>query len=353
MSSEFITLTKNDPEFESYLLGTFSPSHRALPVETYHAATSRERVTFRVLPIEKVQAPSWWKVYFWSSRPELFGLTLGPAMAAWLMHVNDLSQWTKWPSWFALFGLYFLHTAVFLLNDVQDHMRGFDRLNHRRGSQVIQKGWVTAQAMKRWAWLNGALSVLFGVPAFLLAPIHLAGICAAAALALLIVIAKFGVRYGACDLALAFLFGPLLVGGISLASFGEISLEDFALGAALGLLTVWVFQVRQFEDLFRARSENFRTFLGHLSFDQARKVVIVEGLLLLLLQPVTAVVLHGPMYLLALTPIVSIPLVLTLQRFLKAASPLSSSLVGSSKWALASHLAWTAWWIFSLGVAWL
>ncbi len=164
MQSEFITLTKNDPEFESYLLGTFSRSHRALPVETYHAATARERVTFRVLPIEEVKAPAWWKVYFLSSRPELFGLTLGPAMAAWLMHADDFSEWTRWPSWFAMIGLYFMHTAVFLLNDVQDHLRGFDRLNHKRGSQVIQRGWVTARAMNRWAGVNAGLAVIFGIP---------------------------------------------------------------------------------------------------------------------------------------------------------------------------------------------
>lgn len=353
MSTEFITLTKDDPDFDAYLRGTFSKTHRALPVETYHVATARERVTFRVLPVEKVAAPAWWKVYFWSARPELFGLTLGPAMAAWLLHVHALHEWTKWPSWFALIGLFFLHTAVFLLNDVQDHLRGFDRLNHRRGSQVIQKGWVTAKAMARWAWVNAGLAVLFGVPAFLKAPLALAVICAMAAGALAVVLTKFAVRFGACDIALTLLFGPLLVSGIALASFGETFPQDATLGFALGLLTLWVFQVRQFEDLFRARSENFRTFLGHMSFDQARRIVIGEGLALLLVQPAVGLALGVPLIFLVVSPLVSVPLIFTLQRFLKAASPLSSSLVGSSKWALASHLAWISWWVLALGVAWL
>jgi 1,4-dihydroxy-2-naphthoate octaprenyltransferase len=350
---EFVTLTKTDPDFDSYLLGTFSSTHRALPVETYHAATARERVTFRVLPLEQVGAPVWWIVYFWCSRPELAGLTLGPAMAAWLLHVNSLHEWTKWPSWFAMIGLFFLHTSVFLLNDVQDHMRGFDRLNHRRGSQVIQKGWVTGQAMYRWAWVNLVLAILFGVPAFFNAPFELALVCLAAALCLVLVITKSGVRIGACDLALVLLFGPLLVIGIALASFGESYPQDIILGLAFGVLTLWVFQVRQFEDLFRARSENFRTFLGHLSFDQARKIVIGEGLLLLAIQPAAGYVLGVPILFLVISPLVSVPLIFTLQRFLKAASPLSSSLVGSSKWALASHLSWTLWWVLALGVAWL
>ncbi len=177
--------------------------------------------------------------------------------------------------------------------------------------------------------------------------------CALSALALTLVITKSFVRYGFCDLALAALFGPLLVSGISLASFGEVNLGDAILGGALGLTTVWVFQVRQFEDLFRARAENFRTFLGYLSFDQARKVVIVEGVVVLLVQPAAAVAMRLPLVFLALMPVVSVPLVLTLQRFIKAASPLSSSLVGSSRWALLSHLSWTLWWILALGTAWL
>ena len=351
MSAEFITLTKNDPDFDSYLMGTFSRTHRALPVETYHAATARERVTFRVLPVERVAAPAWWRVYFWSARPELLGLTVGPAVAAWLGHVD--TTWNRWPSWFALLGLFFLHTAVFLLNDVQDHVRGFDRLNHRRGSRVIQKGWVTARAMTSWAWVNLGLAVLFGVPAFLNAPLELAVVCALAGGALLTVITKFGVRWGLCDLALVLLFGPLLASGIALASFGEMFPQDAILGLAFGTLTVWVFQVRQFEDLFRARTENFRTFLGYLSFDQARRIAIAEGILLLLIQPAAAVALRLPLIFLVLAPLVSVPLVLTVQRFLRAASPLSSTLVGSSRWALASHLAWTAWWVLALGVAWL
>ncbi len=353
MSTEFITLTKNDPDFDSYLWGTFSQTHRALPVETYHAATAKERVTFRVLTLEKVAAPAWWKVYFWSARPELFGLTLGPAVAAWLLHVQSINAWTKWPSWFALAGLFFLHTAVFLANDVQDHLRGFDRLNHRRGSQVIQKGWVTASAMKRWAWVNFALAVLFGVPAFLNAPLELALVCSIAAAALVTITGKYGVRFGACDLSLALLFGPLLTTGIALASFGEASFKDIALGLSFGFLTVWVFQVRQFEDLFRAKAENFRTFFGHLSFDRARKFALIEGIALLFIPPAAGVILNLQLGFLLLSPLVGLPLIFTLRRIYLAASPLSSSLADLSKWSLASHLSWTAWWVFALGVAWL
>ena len=350
---ELITLTKDDPEFESYLLGTFSNEHRAIPVETYHAATPRERITFRVIPKEKVGAPHWVKIYFRSCRPELLGLTMGPAVAAWLNHSHSLNEWARIPSWLALIGLFFLHTAVFIFNDVQDHIHGLDRLNRRRGSQVIQKGWVTAAEMKRWALINGALALIFGLPSFLNAPSELLVVCALAAVSILVITKNVGTRWGLCDLALMAIFGPLITMGIALASFGESNLQDIALGLALGALALWVFQTRQFEDLFRSKPTSFRTFLGFLNFDRAHQVVVVEGMLLLFIQPVVALVLRLPLIFLAFSPVVSIPLILTVQRFLKANSPLSSSLVNSSKYALASHFTWAGWWILSLGVTWL
>lgn len=350
---EFITLTKNDPDFQAYLLGTFSGEERALPVETYGPETDRERVTFRVVKNERLDIPAWWKSYLLSTRPELWALTLGPSMAAWLNHHETFQDWTRWPSWLALVGIFFLHTAVFLMNDVQDHMRGFDRLNRRRGSRLIQKGWVRAVDMKRWAWMNVGLAVLFGTPAFLNAPVKLFGLCLIAAGSLTIVVQSLGARRGWCDFALLLLFGPLLTMGIALASFGETDPRDLLLGLAFGGLTLWVFQLRHFENQFRSKPESARSFLGFLSFDQVRWICAVEAVLLLIVQPAVALSIGVPLIFMALTPLVSVPLVLTVYRFLKAASPLSSSLVNTSKWALGSHLAWTMWWILALGVQWL
>lgn len=350
---EYITLTRDDPEFDSYLLGTFSRELRALPVETFHPQTARERVTFRLVAREKVAAPAWWKIYFWSSRPELLGLTMGPAIAAWLTQVERVAEWTQWPSWFALLGVFFLHTAAFLMNDVQDHVRGLDRLNRRRGSQVIQKGWVSAAAMKRWAYLNFSLAVLFGVPAFLNAPLALSVVCGLALLCMLALWFKVGTRWGISDLALGMLFGPLLTTGIALASFGVFNWRDVVLGLAFGSLTAWVLQVRQFEYLFRAKAEGFRTILGFWAFDKARAICLIEGALLLVVQPVAAVMLDVPFGFYILLPVVSVPLILFIGRLKQTASPLSSSLVGADKWALGAHLSWTAWWIVALGFEWL
>lgn len=350
---ELITLAKDDPEFSSFLMGTFSPTHRALPEETFHPQTPRERVTFRLVPIDKVKAPAWWMIYIKSCRPELAGLTLGPAVAAWLNQHDRLADWSRWPSWFALLGIFFLHTAVFLLNDVQDHIRGIDRQNRRRGSQVIQKGWTSAAEMKKWSAVNFALALVFGLPAVIHSPGGLFVVCLAALVSLFVVVQNVGTRWGLSDLALALLFGPLLTAGISLASFGHTNIRDLYVGIAFGSLTLWVLQARQFESLFRTRPEAFRTFLAFQSFDRARRIAIGEGLVMLGIQFAMAWMLELPFTYLGVLPLAAAPLVAAGHRLYKSASPLSSSLVDSDSWALGAHAALTAWWICVLGVAWL
>ncbi len=350
---EFITLTQDDPRFAAHLDGTFSRTKRALPIETYHPQTPKERVTFRILPLEQVDRPFWWKIYFLSCRPELLPLTLGPAVAAWLAHLGRLEDWRPWPSWLALMGLFFLHTSIFLFNDVQDHLHGYDRLNRRRGSQVIQKGWVRAVDMKRWAWLNGALALALAVPAFWATPWQLLGICSLALLALVLVMRGVAVRWGLADLALILLFGPLLTAGIVLASFTEVGWADVLLGGAFGLITAWTLQVRQFENLFRSRPEGFRTFIGHLAFDRAKQVVVIEGVLLLSIQALFAYWLEVAQLAIWLVPFAVVPSVILVSRMARAASPLSSRLVGSEWWALGSQLAWTLWWMVAVSVSWV
>jgi len=350
---EYITLTKGDPEFESYLLGTFDKNRRAIPVETFEGHNSGERVTFKIVALDQLEVPAWWRVYLKSCRPELASLTLGPSMAAWFNHYSSLAQWTRWPSWFALIGIFFLHTAAFLYNDFQDHVQGVDRLNHNRGSQVIQKGWVTAAALKRWAWVNAALAFLFGLPAFFNAPLELSVVLVLAGCALAVISQRWGRKWGLTDLAMLLLFGPLLTCGTALASFAKFNEADIALGLAFGSLTVWVFHVRQFGFLFRSKPETFRTILASLPFDRARIAVVGEAYAVFVLQTLVALWLRVPLLFLGLIVLTGWPLNLTVLRLWRASSPLASELVDVAKWAVFSHLAWTVWWILALGSIWL
>src|SRR5882762_8431299 len=110
MSSPFVTLTPDDPDYRQYLLGHFSNSLRALPVESFSQHSRRERVTFRLVPVEEIQKPAWWKIYFKACRPELLGLTLGPFVvtAMWVHKVLNLPMVSPFAFAAALLGLFFL-----------------------------------------------------------------------------------------------------------------------------------------------------------------------------------------------------------------------------------------------------
>jgi 1,4-dihydroxy-2-naphthoate octaprenyltransferase len=347
---EYVTLTREDPDFQTHLLGTFSKNRRALPVETYSPDTVRERVTFQLMDVGKLDIPPWWNIYFRSCRPELLVLTLGPAIAAWLSHRESFSRWMVQSSWSAVMGLIFLHTAMFLFNDVQDHLRGRDRINRRRGSRVIQKGWVPAYVMRRWAWVNFGLAAVFAFPAFLNAPWAVTSIGLAAGLSLLVFQKNLATRLGLCDLSLLLLFGPLLTMGVASASFGRTGWTDVILGLVFGASTLWTFQVRQFGDLVRAKPEDFHTFLAFFEFDRARSIAVAEGLLLLGAHFLAGLALRLPSLAMALIPIAGLPLLITLYRLRKAASPLSSDMIGLPRSAVLSYMTMTVWWLISLGV---
>lgn len=343
---EYVTLTRKDPEFKDYLLGTFDHSLRALPVETFSGAGG-ERVTFCVRPVNEIEIPKWWRVYFAACRPELLVLTLGPAVL-----VSALHPGADWP-WAQFLGLFFLHVAAFLFNDYQDHVRGVDRLNRKRGSRVIQKGWVTALALKRWAIVNFTLAVLFGLPPLLAGPADLWIVVGIAALALFVLSRKSGLRFGLCDFAIFLLFGPLLTAGVALSAYGEVTPSDLGLGALIGSLTVWVFQVRQFEHLFRSRPDMFHTCLGYWSFETARAFVVFEAGLLTLLQAGFGAALGVSGFGLALLPIAAVPLLNCAFRIRRAGSPLASEFIGISRVALLAHFSWTIWWTQGLVSLWV
>ena len=62
-----VTLTKANSEFESYLLGSFSRTERAIPVQSLNISTGAEQVTFEIVAIEEIQVPklfSKWARFF-------------------------------------------------------------------------------------------------------------------------------------------------------------------------------------------------------------------------------------------------------------------------------------------------
>lgn len=347
MSSPFVTLTPDDPDFRQYLLGNFSNELRALPVESFRQHSSRERVTFRLVPIQEIQKPTWWKIYFKACRPELLGLTLGPFFVTLLLLHKGMGLSFENP--FALiaaaFGLFFLHVSAFLLNDFRDHMRGVDFANRKRGSQVIQKGWASAREVRMWAFVNAGLALICGLPALIVTP-KLFLVCSVAAICVLGLswISSRLARFGLSDIMVFVGLGPLLTSAAALAAIGRVPSQVLLLGTAFGASAVLTLQIRQLENLFRAGRDSFRTFIGAFDFDRARMLVISQIIFVSALQIAMAVeVFHRWVavfgFILAL-----LPLYFVYSHVAKAASPLSSDLLKVGRRAIWAQTALLVWW---------
>jgi 1,4-dihydroxy-2-naphthoate octaprenyltransferase len=348
MSSPFVTVTPNDPSYRQYLLGDFSKTLRAIPVESFSQHSRRERVTFRLVPIADIKKPNWIKIYFKACRPELLGLTLGPFFVAAmsvlrLFHLPLLSA----PVFVsAALGLFFLHVAAFLFNDFRDHIRGVDFANRRRGSQVIQKGWVSAREVRGWAYVNAALALLCGTPAVILFWPKLSVIillAAAFVLGLSWISSKMA-RFGVSDMMVFLGLGPLLTGASALVVSGRTPPEIWLLGTALGALAVLTLQVRQLENLFRAGRDSFRTFIGAFDFDRARHVVMGQLVFVGVLQIAMAIEILPHALSVAGFVLALLPLYFVYQPIRRAASPLSSDLVHIGRRAILAQTALLFWW---------
>lgn len=344
--NDYVTLTHDDPELQRYLLGSFSRHLRALPVESFLQHSNRARYTFRVVPIEEINKPYWWKVYFKACRPELLGLTLGPFLVTGLWTAKHLSGVTPlWTFVSAAFGLFFVHVAAFLFNDFRDHMAGVDLANRKRGSQVIQMGWASAKEVRRWAFVNALLALLFGAPSLWLGgkPLVLVTLLGA----IIVLLLSWGpltlARYGLTDLLIFMGLGPLLsiAGSVSLTL--NYSPQVIWLGTAFGSLAVLALQIRHLENLFRAGRESFRTFIGGVNFDHAKRVMLAQIFFVASIQILCAIeTLHwvgciGMAF--ALAPMVGI-----FESVRKAASPVSSQLVHMGRRIVIAQFVLLAWW---------
>ncbi len=340
----FVTVERTEKEFSQYLLGRGPDGLRAMPVESYAINSPRERGTFALIPPHAIARPPRLTRYWRALRPELLPLTLAPLIVAFAA-VSALGGELVWSKTVCVvLALIALHAAAFTRNDFEDHLQGIDRIQRRRGSQVIQRGWMSALEVRNLS--RGALlvSALFGLP--LLWPpsvnvLLLVGLGLAAVLGFSFAGRGFK-NQGVGDLVVGFCMGPLLTLGV-----GEIFAADKALwlaglGLPLGLGAVIVFQMRQFETILSERQSGVGTLIARLGFDRGQKWLGIE----LAALPFLA----GAVLVLWVVPIIAggVAVILLLGqlplqfRLKRVASPLSSALLGLAQQTLWFYFAMAA-----------
>lgn len=267
--SRLVTLSRSSPEFQSYLLGTFSKTERAKVIHSAQLNSPQEQITFEVIPIENIQRPSWGVLVFQWLRIRRLFLVLFPLFFVGLQ-IPTVSL-DPWLLLLVSISLICLFCSTQLLNDYNDHLSGFDRISTDSGSRVIQNGWVTAQQSRsvgRWLF---ALGLLCALPLVWVRPWLLA-LTAVAGFLLYIAHEKFLVKARIWGVWIhGFLVGPLLVMGLELLFTDRITLSSLSFGLLWGLLVLFVFLTADFETILPQAQAGYRTWMSELGFDRGRK----------------------------------------------------------------------------------
>lgn len=273
--SELVTLSKSSPEFESYLLGTFSQDKRALPVQTLNVNSASETVTFRIVPVASIVRPSVLVVLLQTFKVRSFLLILTPLFLIMTKNIADHSLFDPMTSIIATVGVLLAFISVNLRNDYMDHMKGVDRVLERSGSRAIQNGWVTAAQVKSYSTLLLLLAMISALPIVFAFPVVALVIGAGLCVGLWAQFKKensFKYQIGG-ELALFLMLGPLLTVGFQLAMGAPFDQESMWMGFVWGWLVLFVVHLRNFTNIFASGQAGFTNTVTWLGFDKTRRLL--------------------------------------------------------------------------------
>lgn len=283
-SNNLRTLSRTDADFSSYLLGTFSETERAIPLQTLNANSQSEQVTFQIVSIKDISQPSFFKKWIEVFKFRSFLLVGFPIFAILTKNLIDDVEMDPIVTLSSVFGCFAILIGANLLNDYFDHMRGLDRIHPDQQRKPIQKGWVTAQATKNWALVYLILGIVLGIPAVFLEPtlLWLIAIPTAVALGAWLTRQK-GLKFRRGAEYLIFLLtGPLLTVGFQLAISGEIDPEACWIGVLTGWFAVFLVHIKNFECLMVNAQAGLESTVVRLGFDKSRRLLAIWwGLFLL------------------------------------------------------------------------
>ncbi len=281
--TDLVTLSKTSPEFESYLLGTFSSKKRALPVHTLNVNSASESVTFRLVPVDKINKPGTLHILVQTLKIRSFLLILTPLFLVMAKNIADGSLHDPFAALIATVGVLFAFIAVNLRNDYMDHMKGIDRIIQNSGSRAIQNGWVTAAQIKTCSsWFLG-VALFLAVPLALAYPIMFFIFFLAVAVGLWAQFQKensFKYQIGG-ELSLFLMFGPLLTVGFQLSMGAHFDKESLWIGCVWGWLVLFIVHLRNFSNIFSCGQAGFKNTVTWLGFDKSRRMLAIWWILFL------------------------------------------------------------------------
>lgn len=273
--NEFVTLSKSSPDFESYLMGTFSTKKRALPVQSLNVNTAAETVTFKIVPLNELKVPSFWFIALRALKLRGLLLLLVPIFLILTKNIEDGSIRDRQTTTFATIGLIFAFIAMNLRNDFMDHIKGIDRIFTYSGSRAIQNGWTTAIQVKKISLKFLLLAYMCAIPVVHAYPEVSIVILLATVVGLW---AQFKKRNSykyliGGEISMFLLLGPLLTVGFQLSMGAGFDWDSFWLGCVWGWGVLFVLHLRNFTNILPGSQAGFRNTINWLGFDKSRRLL--------------------------------------------------------------------------------
>jgi 1,4-dihydroxy-2-naphthoate octaprenyltransferase len=270
--SNVITLSKSSPEFESYLLGTFSKDKRALPIRTLNANSLQETVTFEIKPVSEINKPNFAVLLIYLLKVRALILVLFPMYLILVKNTADSTIRDPFVVLLSSLGILSAYIAVNLRNDYMDHMKGLDRINPKAGSRVIQRGWMTASQVKNWSNFFVGLALLLAVLVIFAFPAVIGIVILTFSVGVWAQFLKrgsFKYQKGG-EIFVFLLLGPLLTTGYHISIAGSWDLESLFLGMLWGWLVVFLQHIKNFEFILINSQARFHNTVTWLGFDKAK-----------------------------------------------------------------------------------
>ncbi len=277
LMSSLITVYRKDPSFSSYIDGSFSKTHRAVPVRSLNVQSDLEQVTFQIIPVNEIAKPGF--VTYWAQIFKLrnFLMIAFPSFLIFIKNDIDETLYDPVTAIHSLIGALFLMTAANLRNDWNDYVTGIDRIHPQSGSHAIQKGWVTARQVYLWSFLYLVLGILFGLRAVILYPQVLIFVGALAVIGILgLTSFKSGLKYRLwSEWAVFLLLGPAFTLGLQISMGNDFDLEALLMGSVTGWMSVFYLHIKNFQELMINEKAKFVNTLSWLGFERGKKFIFV------------------------------------------------------------------------------
>lgn len=275
--SQFVTLSRNDKNFRSFLTGQFSKDQFAQPVRNLSVNTSDEKVTFKL--IDKKALSLLGALGQWYSLPRNIYLVF-PLVGG----ISYLVATAGWPDW-GLFVSSTLCLQLFMLgltlyNDYSDYVNGIDRINEYSSQKPLVLGTVRPYQAKQLAQIFLSLSVLCASYCFYHLPSTLFLGFFAFVLGLSLSSTFVSRQYKGVSLVATFLMGgPLLVLGFEYLFYQQMTLAPGLLGAVFGYHALKYDFTKQVREIFYSSKANVTTLSTFFGFERSKVLYSLMSLL--------------------------------------------------------------------------